>query len=625
VGRIAMRVVLRELHLIGTSRSTAFTSGLSIVTGPITSGKTTLLRLCRAVFGGGLTDFPREVSTHVSAIGAEILIDESTFAIVRPFSTSPTAKVEIAGDSHALRLPAAQPDATADETYGQWLLNRLGLPYLRVPSAPTRPESEPTPVTINDYFLYCNLAQDEIDGSIFGHRDPYKNIKRRYVFQILYGIYDIETARLQEDLRKVASRIHRLEGQLESVQEFLAETRWENRAQIAAELVDVERSLKQIAAEGLTGAARTPSTPEAQALRAEVLALDTAIADVDAVTLQEERTIGQLVELSAQLRTQVGRLTRSIVAGERLIDFEFQVCPRCGAPVSSKRGDDTHCLLCLQEPRVDFTRQDLVSEQERLGTQVDETAELIDLHRSRLETTLRRAVELRERRGHAGSGLDNATADFVSDAAEDIAVRAARRAELGARRTYLRNYIGLFKRLDDASLRLADLEQQRTALQARLDQEKSRVGDYERRIRVLESRFEEILERFHAPRFADPPTARIDRQTLLPVVDGRRYDELSSQGLQVLVNVAHALAHHLTALELGLPLPGILIIDGLTSNLGHEGEDFERVRGVYDYLVELDQSGTPLQIIVADNDVPSHVQEYVRLRLTEEDRLIPGV
>ncbi len=79
-----------------------------------------------------------------------------------------------------------------------------------------------------------------------------------------------------------------------------------------------------------------------------------------------------------------------------------------------------------------------------------------------------------------------------------------------------------------------------------------------RRFESLEARFDELLRRFNAPEF---PTSergrRIDRQSLLPIVGGRRFDELSSQGLKVLVNVAYALAHQLTAIEVELPLPNL--------------------------------------------------------------------
>ena len=87
--------------------------------------------------------------------------------------------------------------------------------------------------------------------------------------------------------------------------------------------------------------------------------------------------MAQLEELAAQLETQSSRLTKSIVAGSRLYDIDFRVCPRCASPVQTGREDSGHCYLCLQVPQAQLSREDLVREQERLAAQIEETATLI--------------------------------------------------------------------------------------------------------------------------------------------------------------------------------------------------------------------------------------------------------
>jgi hypothetical protein len=110
----------------------------------------------------------------------------------------------------------------------------------------------------------------------------------------------------------------------------------------------------------------------------------------------------------------------------------------------------------------------------------------------------------------------------------------------------------------------------------------------------------------------------------LPIVQGRSFENLSSLGLKVLVNIANALAHHETAIKLNLPLPGLLIIDGPSSNIGHEGEGLERIESIYGYLIDVCQRlGDRLQILVVDNDVPPSAAQYMRLALEEDSRLIP--
>ena len=110
--------------------------------------------------------------------------------------------------------------------------------------------------------------------------------------------------------------------------------------------------------------------------------------------------------------------------------------------------------------------------------------------------------------------------------------------------------------------------------------------------------------------------------TYLPVYHGRLFTELSSPGLATLVNIAHALAHHLTSIELDLKLPQFLVIDGLSEHLGQEGLDPERLQAVYELLIETSHGHPELQIIVVDNEVPPVARPFVSLELSEEDRLI---
>jgi hypothetical protein len=626
LGREALRTRIQRISLIGTERSFQFEPGLNIVTGPITSGKTSLLRLCRGLFGGGLEDLPPEVRQHVNAIGGEIVIGETRYSVVRPNVTTSSAKVEVAGDGEAHRLPASQLDETSALTYNQWLLGKLGLPRLEVPSAPTRVESVPTPVSINDYFLYCDLTQDEIDNSVFGHRNQFKNIKRKYVFEILYGLYSAKIANLQEELREVYIEIRQLQSQSKAFERFLTDTPWENRAALEESLANARDGLRELEVE-MTKAAQSAFELESsgvQVLRRQLQAIEATLAELSRTRDHESSNLQQLRRLATQLETQSERLTRSIVADVYLTDFDFVVCPRCGASLDSDRANPGKCYVCLQAPTPGVTREELIHEQDRIGAQILETRELISSREDGISRIQKELTEMERARHELAHEIDLQLRSYVSDAATEIARRATKRAEVQSNIRRFEDYLRLYNKLDKAVGDLSALERRRREIEGALDGESVRRADAEGRIQRLEAKFEEIVEAFGVPRFGDMRRAAIDRVTYLPVLDGRRFDELSSQGLQVLLNVAHALAHHLVALELGTPLPGILFIDGLTSNVGHEGFDLQRVHDVYGYLGGVSQRhGEQLQLIVADNDVPLEAQEFIRVRLSEDRRLIP--
>ena len=461
---------------------------------------------------------------------------------------------------------------------------------------------------------------------MFGHRHAFKNIKRKYVFEILYGLYSVEIAQLQEELRDVYLQIRQLQSQSKAFERFLTDTPWENRAGLEMSLADARARLNRVEAEmaQMADSAHRRESGSVQISREQLQAIEMQLADVTRRRDHESANLEQLRRLLNQLETQSERLTRSIVADVYLTDLDFVVCPRCGASLSSGRTTAGECYLCLQVPASGVTREQLIQEQDRLAAQIRETRELIATRVAGIERLRRERTELERKRNEVAHEIDLQVRSYVSDTASEIARTARERAEIESNIRRLEDYLGLYVKLDRAMGDLSALEHRRKRIEGALEIESARRADAEARIVRLEAKFEEVLAVFGVPRFGEVRRATIDRSTYLPVLDGRRFDELSSQGLQVLVNVAHALAHHLVALELEIPLPGILFIDGLTSNVGHEGFDMQRVHDVYGYLGEVSRRySDQLQLIVADNDVPPEAQKFIRVRLSEELRLIP--
>lgn len=618
-----MRLRINRISLIGGEREYDFGPGLNLIEGPVATGKTTLLRFIRGLIGGSFSDFPREARQSISSVGGELTIEDDKFAIVRPFKTTVDAKVDIAGDKAALRLPFRKSSTVSELTYSRWLLRLLGLPEIDVPLSQSNPEADLSPVTINDYLMYCYLRQDEIDNNVFGHTHPFRNNKRKHVFNILYGRYSVEGAALQEERRDAIRERNRLQNQLALAEEFLQDTPLSNRAEIARQLQGPQADLQNTENQGIELSKSISLSNGTNGLAARVRAKDKEIDTLNSRLESEQSSVEQLNLLIRQLEKQSNRLTKSIVAGARLIDFDFVICPRCGADLSPD--DETEvCYLCHKIPALDVSKQDLVKEQDKIERQILETFELIQEHESEA-SNLRKAIDLaKNERLELARDLEYKSSTFVSDAAGRIAELAGHRAEVQERIRSLQDYLVLHDRIADTSKRLAQLNETIDDLDVRIDDSYTSNSRFEERMLVLEDHFRAITMRFGAPSFADPGQSYIDRNTYLPVYQGRRFEELQSQGLKVMVNLAHALAHQLTAIELDLNLPNIILIDGISGNLGYEGLDLDRIDAIYTYLAEVSTLyGDRLQIIATDNTVPDTAKHYVRVTLSEDDKLIP--
>src|SRR6185437_12070885 len=119
-------------------------------------------------------------------------------------------------------------------------------------------------------------------------------------------------------------------------------------------------------------------------------------------------------DLFRQLESQRDRLTRAIVAGEWLVDFDFVVCPRCGNDVDDTRAESHVCYLCLQPTSKDDSVDALLSEQSRITDQIDETASVIKAREATKQAALADLARLDDRLADWNGQLNAATDAFVS-------------------------------------------------------------------------------------------------------------------------------------------------------------------------------------------------------------------
>lgn len=622
---------LHEVDLVGGARTVQFQQGLNLVRGDITTGKTTLIRLIHALLGSIPSNLPPETAA-VRAIRGRVLLGAQSWNIYRPMVTTNEAPVEVAsipseegGEGLAVRLPAGGQGG-----YGEFLLAQLGLPIVSVPRARREPTNELSPVTINDWLLYCIVTGDDLDTQVFGHRHPFRDLKRRWVFEIAYGLYDEEMANLAASLRRIDLEIRASESEAEVIRQFMAGTTIGKPEELEAQLAAQQTRLTELQAQtkSLGAARRSEPGDEIGQTRTHLLEARRELDAVRADIRQHQAQLRDLGELQRQLTGLSKRLTRSIVADEWMVDFDFVVCPRCGHDVDQHRAETPICYLCQQpEPTSAPDRDALIREQDRVTYQIAETDQLIADRTKTLDELRLHEEDLGRTLAAVSSRLDNLTQAFVSAQAAELQSIAAETATVEANVEWIKRYLTLVDRQTDQSGYLDELRARKLELEEQIEGHGTSISAADENIDALETRILDYLTRLHVPQLGDLLTVKINRTTYLPEVSTRTFDELSSQGLKTLVNVAHALAHHTVAIDRGLDMPGFLVLDGVSANSGKEGLEGDRIVDMYKLFDEVASDyGEQLQLIIVDNDLPPEVAtdmaEGIVLTLSQEARLI---
>jgi hypothetical protein len=623
------RLELMRLDLVGGGRTIYFQPGLNIIQGDITTGKTTLVRLLRAL----LSTFPDAIAPEVGLLAglrAQLGVGNSVWSVYRPRTTSRDAMVEIATqpagaapEASVVRLPVSGHA----QTYSRYLLEGLALPAVAVPQARSEPTGATTTVSMGDWLAYCIVPGDELDTQVFGHRHPFRDSKRRWVFELAYGYYEPELFRLSGELRALELRLNALRSETEIREKFLSETPFMDGGVLRSRLEEANGRLAEVRAAGRDlgeDARAEPGVLEAQArlyeTRAQIVGLREQVA-------RASTQVQDLRDLQRQLESQSARITRAIVADEWLVDFDFVVCPRCGTDLEPQYASADVCYLCGQHPHSTFSQDQLLSEQDRLASQIGETRALILSRDRSIAEWLHEVAALEVEDSNLSRQLDMLTETFISDAASHISQSAAAVASLEADVRRFEEYLLLLERYEQSVGERTHLEAMAEEVAAAIDRRELLNTDSEENVAELERRMQRYVTALNIPRFDKDLTVAINRRTYLPEISGRTFDELSSQGLKTLVNIAHALAHHTVAIDRGLPMPGLLVLDGISANSGFEGFDQDRVQDVYHLLADVaaEYAGR-LQIVAVDNEVSRSIilelTERIVLTLSQDDRLI---
>ncbi|MFD7433293.1 hypothetical protein [Streptomyces sp. NPDC059861] len=625
----AYELLVRRVELVGGGRAVSFKHGLNVVHGNIMTGKTTFVRLLRALLGAVPSALPAETE-HVTDIRAVLGLAGRDWVVNRPLVTTRTAPVDIAEASKsddreplAFRLPALGAKAS----YSRFLMDQLGIPAVEVPQARSKPTEGLTPVTMTDWLGYCVVTGDEIDAQVFGHQHPFRDQKRRWVFELAYGLYDSQVARWVAQLKSVTNQINALDRDEELQGKFLAGTPFSSRDGLLRREAELDEMLTGEASQARDIARRSVTELDVGRIRAELLEERARARELSEEIRRHQGQLTDLVDLLQQLKSQFSRLTRAVVSDEWLVDFDFVVCPRCGNDVSPTRSKDHSCYLCLQPPRPAVSRDSFLAEQDRISGQIQETESVIALRQQSLESLEAERVAVSRREQELSERLNASTEAFVSDSAVEMQEAAGRRAYLLSEKAKMADYVMLLDRFEQTVSSRQELEEKKAEIETAIEGREFSASDAEENIRALEGKMLEYLLRLNVPRFEDDLTVRINRKTYLPEISGRTFDELSSQGLKTLVNVAHSLSHHTVAIDRGLPLPGFLVLDGLSANAGRRGFDEERIHDMYRLLIdEAQEYSERLQIVAVDNDPPAEFDEELQghyvLYLTQDDKLI---
>jgi hypothetical protein len=619
---------LRRLRLTGPDRQYLIDfdkrgSNLALITGEISTGKTTILELIKYMLGG--EDHPPhpELARKARSCELELTIEGKTWTIERPlFSHTQTAYIregalDESGDrQRKLIEPTGDPDSLS-----RWLLDPIGMGESKVRVTDGNPNSPTNALSIRDVMWLTYLPSTRLDNEELLHENhPQKAYKFRQLIEMSFDIHDDRLGQLLEQQKKIREELRAAEQEADNLRTFLLEEKVLTRPQALERRSAVEQArtdeLKSLAELSRKGAA---TTGHADALRREFAAARHATAQAAAQLLDRQTLLDRLMRLRGQYAEDERKLVFADEAQALFDPLHVEQCPAClndlPEPVERRQGE---CSLCSQTAASE--NSDVFSvkvEHRRVRARIKD----LNNYATGVEAQVLEASTLLEQRQEhesvVGSKLDSATAAELSPF---VAERDERVKSLTTLESEDRELIRTLKWHDALSRRTGQAQQLRDRLndvRRQLDELRTDQPGRADVITRVSGRFASLLREWNFPKVDDEGSPRVDDK-FVPYLGDRVYRSIGSDGAKTLISLAWTLAIFELVIESGGPHPGFLLLDSVQKNLAptrDRSKDDEYTNpAIYDRMYShvqnwLEQNSTA-QIIIVDHEPPTSMKDH---------------
>ncbi|WP_144720041.1 hypothetical protein [Agrococcus jejuensis] len=593
----------------------AFPSSLTVLAGSVGVGKSTLFELVKHALGGGalLAEVAR---ASVLEVSVDIKIGSERLLLTRSIDSETSAVVRVRDLKEQIDLEDHYTDKR-EPSLSSLLLASMGIPDdMRAASKASNSTKQGARISFADIFRYMYVSQADINKEIAGSGDTWYTPKRKAVFELLFGLTNPSILDLQSSIAKLRGEHENAQREHAVVLQFLADSGAQSRFEAEANQIDAQASIRDSTIElhGLREAIRPVIDRETRTLRDLLGEAEKSLAQAANVRTLLEQQRADFADERAHVIQDIARLERMLIAGERLAQIEFAVCPRCMQSLKAREAPPELCRLCMQDDplvstqpsdRSSYELTHLKEQVVELETQVStlslelESADEMLLHRSRLVEDLSKAIQDR-------------TENRITPQLQAYTDATTRLASAEGRSRELEQVLKFWDRAGDLEARAADLGAELTDLRKELDLRGAALA--ERRREVFAELDDEFAENVWSIGVPGVRSARIDREHYLPVLNDQALKDFSPVGG---VRTATQVAYWVTVLNVALRrrdtlFPGFLLIDSPRTSLN---DNDELSAALYRRLVTAaDAANGRVQLIIGDNELPAtYRRDYAQI------------
>lgn len=368
-----------------------FHSGVNIIRGDNSVGKSTIMDLIYFCLGGDLREerWNNEARSCDSTV-ADVTINGKRLTLLRPIA--PNGKPPImffSGPYEASNAP--------DANWTQYGIIRTDNKYsfsqqlFELLNWPAHQADDSSNLTMHQILRLIYVDQDTPVNKILKYEPSMdKPNMRQAIGEFLLGIDDLETYGIRQKLSKAENEFSKIQGQLEAVYRIISPTEGILRTELLEkEISTVTQNIKDLSLER-DNVILTPSEDIAPNLKEEAEILGRNIKSLtDEISIRFSRKAeitNEIVESELFLSSidfRIKSLQESRTAFDYFGEVRFKFCPSCLAPI--KDSDHTLCHLCKNSINEDSRDSSYLAALNELNFQKKESKKVLEEHKHKLK------------------------------------------------------------------------------------------------------------------------------------------------------------------------------------------------------------------------------------------------
>lgn len=626
------KMKINELRAKGTKKDyvVTFQSGLNIVAGEMSTGKTTILELID--FCLGAKDYPKypEIVRNVIGVLLEIEIGGEQFTIQRQlFSNNSKSIIHFSSianlQSTTRSIEVLSNQTLGEESISSFIMSKIGLSNIKLKEAPTKDSTGTDVMSLRDILWFCYVERRSrvAAAKLLFENEAMKKIKLRQVADVIFDLHSTVLAALGSELDITQEAINEGEKEEKILLKFVesqgilsTDNLTKEKTEILNDIEDRKSSLAQI------NSKMSGSSDIAKGLQDELLKLRTELQEVRTDKRSQEKTLQRLIPLRAQYYEDISKY-KLIEEAKVIIDpLSLVICPVCLSSVSfTQDKEKPSCSLCgntiVKDPS---TPPNISREIRSTERKLRELATYVDELEQKIKNDNLRESKIEEGMKIKSSQLDNTLNAFVSPYVTEIEGLVS---GIGAHENEIKHLEDAMKiRNNIGSLReeIIRLKAKEYGIIKRIEEERKKSTSRIDVVNSLSNTYYNQLRAVHFPKVNQPQDGYFDAD-YAPYVHRNRYDEISSEGGTNLSCLCWLTTIFEEATIRNANHPGFLMYDSVQAGIGmgrvtEEFRDKTIVEGIYQLLNRMSTLEGNSQIIIVDNHPPESAIDYIRVRYT---------